>query len=133
MYWRYDLMVCTNPDVTPGAHDGYCTFAFRRSECDYAYVKAFELACAETHAVVMCSTGSRMAVHRSFEHVTGGRLCEWCGKGRGPLLNLSFGHRFLCDSCRADGLRDEREFAKQHGITQSSIYFRPVFMPGEDK
>ncbi|MGY2119540.1 hypothetical protein ACW9HR_37125 [Nocardia gipuzkoensis] len=124
--YRYDVLVCGSDLVDPGAHDHGCVFTLMASFWDYRYPEAWDVACEYAHAKVMCGINTDEAIHRSFEHIAGGGLCEQCGRRRGPLVRFPQGHRFMCEPCCRGWVSWDWNWTKQHGMYPTDYWYRPL-------
>jgi len=129
MSWRYDVFECTNETddhSTCEAMTGPPVDILWDGRWKDAYRKAEELPHGVVESRYMGDQGWSKTPHVVFEHIEGGGLCYFCGKGRGPLCRAGDGDRFLCEPCRKAARDQHSQWARNNGTTPSRFTYVPI-------
>lgn len=126
MSWKYSVEQC-NAETHVGICGPWVTVdVWTDSGWRDAYRKAEEL----PHGIVTSQyTGVQSynkAPHKVFEHIEGGGLCAYCGKGRGPLCRTASANEFACGTCRTELRESSLQVARDLGTTPSRFSYVPI-------
>ncbi|MFF4245207.1 hypothetical protein ACFYY2_12120 [Streptomyces sp. NPDC001822] len=126
MSWRYVVKKCKAE--THGEKCGPWTIV--ESMLDAGWKDMYRLAATLPHAIVSRTyVGTQnwsTSPYKAFEHIEGGGLCYFCGKGRGPLCKTGDGNHFLCEPCQKISRRDHKQWARDNGTTPSPFTYVPI-------